>query len=127
MVKTDVCPKIPNATSALCATPLTRAKACHAQFQTAALACVLGSTDSSDPCAVDVLLGVLCVSTMNSNFCAGVTCTYNSDCPSNYSCNDRTKRCVNNSANCTGLPCTYNSDCPTGQTCNNGTGQCNRR
>ncbi len=126
MVKTTICPKLPNTTSMLCETPLTKAKACHAQFQTAQLACVLGQTDSTDPCAVDVLLGVLCVAAMNNNTCAGATCMYNSDCPTGYSCNDKTDRCVNTSASCVGLPCTYNADCPTGQTCNNGTGQCNR-
>lgn len=126
MAKTTVCPKIPNATSALCAAPLTKAKACHAQFQSAALACVLGATDSSDPCAVDVLLGVLCVAAMNNNACAGASCMYSTDCPTGYTCNDKTDRCVNTSASCVGLPCLYGTDCPTGQTCNNATGQCNR-
>lgn len=124
-VKNDICPKIPNSTSALCADALTKAKTCHTQFQTATLACTaFGTTDTQDPCAVDVLYGVLCVNAMNNNFCAATTCMYNSDCTTGYTCNDKTKRCVNNSKNCIGLPCTYNSDCPTAHTCNNGIGQC---
>lgn len=126
MMKTTLCPKLPNATAALCETPLKKAKACHAQFQSATMVCTLGQTDSADPCAVDVLLGVLCVATMNSNQCAGISCMYNSDCPTGYACNDKTDRCVSSSASCIGLPCKYNADCPTGLTCNNGTGQCNK-
>lgn len=127
-MSSTICPKIPNATTALCAAPLTRAKTCHAQFQTATIACNgFGQADSADPCAVDVLYGVLCVAAMNNNYCASASCTYNQDCPTGYTCNDRTKRCVNTSHNCIGLPCTYNQDCPTGETCNNAIGQCSKQ
>jgi hypothetical protein len=86
----------------------------------------MGSTDTTSVEAVDVLLGVLCVSSVNHNECAGVVCKYSTDCPSGYTCNDATGRCVSKSASfCVGLPCKYGMDCPTGLTCNNGTGQCN--
>jgi hypothetical protein len=123
-VKTDICPKSTNTTSALCNDALVKAKACHTQFQTATIACVLGNTDSQDPCAVDVLMGVLCVNAMNNNFCAATTCASFTDCGSGYGCNDKTKRCFNNSNNCIGLPCSSFTDCPTGQTCNSGIKQC---
>jgi Cys-rich repeat protein len=87
----------------------------------------LGTTDTQDPCAIDVLYGVLCVNAMNNNFCAATSCSLNSDCSSGYTCNDRTDRCVNTSKNCLGLPCSLNSDCGTGQTCNNAIGLCVRQ
>lgn len=109
-----------------CATPLQKANSAVPNLQGATFSCVMGATDTTSVAAVDVLLGVLCVATVNNNDCAGVSCKYNSDCPSNYSCNDAIKRCYRKDASfCVGLPCKYNMDCPTGLTCNNGTGQCN--
>lgn len=119
-----------NAT-ALCGTALGKAKMCHSQFVTnATVACVnqgpLGLiTDTTERCAYDILLGVLCASTVNSRACAGVQCRYNADCSSGSTCNDKTDRCVEMTARCPGLPCRYNADCPSGFTCNNATEQCN--
>lgn len=115
----------PNAT-ALCGAPLQKAKACHSQFVTqGTVACVGPTTDTNETCGADVVLGVLCAATVNAGPCAGVQCMYNSDCPSGWTCNDKTDRCVQTSARCPGLPCRYNADCPTGFTCNNATEQCN--
>ncbi len=125
--KTVVCPKSTNASSALCNAPLVKAKNCHAQFQTAMLMCTaLGQTDSADPCAVDVLLGVFCVASTNNNSCFATPCTSSLDCGTGFSCNERTGRCYNTSANCVGLPCSSSLHCPTNQTCNNAAGQCVR-
>lgn len=116
----------PNAT-ALCETPLQRAKACHAQFMSqGTVFCNGPGSDTNETCGADVVLGVLCAGTVNAGPCAGVQCMYNSDCPTGFSCNDQTRRCFQTSASCPGLPCKYNADCPTGLTCNNATGQCNR-
>jgi hypothetical protein len=71
------------------------------------------------------LLGVLCAGTVNNSACAAAACTFSSDCPTDYVCNDATERCVSEGAACPGLPCDFNADCPDGFTCNNGTGQCN--
>lgn len=127
MAKTVVCPKIPNPTSAPCDAALAKAKTCHSQFQSAAIGCVLGQTDSADPCAIDVLLGVFCVASVNSNLCMATQCMYNADCSTGYSCNDKTRRCFKTDAPCLGLPCKYNFDCPTGYTCNNAVEQCVRQ
>ncbi len=127
MAKTVVCPKLPNTTSAPCAAALEKAKTCHAQFQSATIGCVLGQTDSADPCAVDVLLGVFCAASVNSNLCMATQCMYSTDCPTNYSCNDKTRRCFKTDAPCLGLPCKYSTDCPTGYTCNNAIEQCVRQ
>jgi hypothetical protein len=126
--KTAVCPKIGSTVSATaCATPLTKAETCQSQFQSATFTCNgLGVTDSTDTCAVDVLLGVFCVAAMNNNNCASAQCMYSTDCPTDWSCNTQTGRCFNQSFSCPGLPCQYSTDCPTNQTCNSGTGQCNR-
>ncbi len=127
MTKSTICPKIPNTTSAPCEAALTRAKSCHAQFQQASIACnSFGQTDSNDPCAVDVLMGVFCVATVNSGVCMATACTYDSDCTTGYKCNAKTDRCFRTDAPCLGLPCSYNSDCPTGHTCNNALSQCVR-
>lgn len=127
-LKVAACAKLSNATSvALCSTAFTKAKACEAQFVSQGMVACLGpATDTNDTCGADVVLGALCAATVNNGQCAGVQCQYNSDCPSGWTCNDQTDRCVNTSASCPGLPCRYNADCPTGFTCNNGTGQCNR-
>lgn len=126
-LKVAACAKLSNTTSvALCSTAFTKAKACEAQFVSQGMvACVGPATDTNDTCGADVVLGALCAGTVNNVQCAGVQCQYNSDCPSGWTCNDQTDRCVNTSARCPGLPCRYNADCPTGFTCNNGTGQCN--
>lgn len=126
-LKTAACAKLSNTTSvALCGTAFSRAQACQAQFiSQAMLACTFAGTDTNDTCGADVVLGALCAGTVNNGQCAGVTCRFNSDCPSGWSCNDQTARCVNSSARCPGLPCRYNADCPTGFTCNDGTRQCN--
>jgi hypothetical protein len=126
MAKTAICAKIPNASSALCADALTRARACQTQFVGATFGCVLGSTDSSDPCAVDVLLGVYCVAAMNNSSCAAAACQYSTDCPTNFGCNSKTGKCFNSSAYCVGVPCTFGVDCPTGETCNSALNQCVR-
>ena len=123
--KTMVCPKIGNTSSGvLCNAALVKAKTCQAQFQTATLFCQLGVTDTTDPCGVDVLLGVLCVATTNSLNCASTACASSTDCPTNFSCNDKTQKCFNTSAYCVGLPCSSSVHCPTGETCNSAVGQC---
>lgn len=115
----------PNAMS-LCTMPVQRAKACHAQFVSQGTTfCNGAGTDTNETCGADVILGVLCAATVNVGACAGVACQFNSDCPSGWTCNDRTDRCVRTNAPCPGLPCQFNSDCPTGLTCNGATGQCN--
>ncbi len=121
------CQRLPSPNStALCETPLSRAKACHAQFiSQGTVFCNGPNTDTNETCGADVVLGILCAATVNAGPCAGVACMYNSDCPSGWSCNDQTRRCFQTSARCPGLPCKYNADCPTGLTCNNATGQCN--
>lgn len=124
--KTLICAKIPNTTSAPCTSALTKAKTCHTQFQQAMIFCSLGATDSSDPCAVDVLLGVFCVASVNSNLCMATQCMYDTDCPSGYGCNDKTLRCFKKDAPCLGLPCKYATDCPGGFTCNDAIAQCVR-
>lgn len=126
-LKVAACAKLSNATSvALCSTAFTKAKACEAQFVSQGMvACIGPGTDTNDTCGADVVLGALCAGTVNNGQCAGVQCQYNSDCPSGWTCNDQTDRCVNTSARCPGLPCRYNADCPAGFTCNDGTGQCN--
>ncbi|MCU0697169.1 MAG: hypothetical protein MUC96_11610 [Myxococcaceae bacterium] len=126
-LKTAACAKLSNVTSvALCATAFSKAQACQAQFiSQAMLACTFGGTDTNDTCGADVVLGALCAATVNTAQCAGVQCRFNTDCPSGWTCNDQTDRCVNTSARCPGLPCRFNTDCPTGFTCNDATGQCN--
>lgn len=126
-MKNHACTRLStNLTTTHCQTPLQRAQSSYPDIQGGDFYCNGGSTDSTSVAAVDVLLGVLCAATVNNNDCAGVTCQYNSDCPSEYSCNDATERCYQNSASfCAGLPCIYNSDCPDNLTCNDGTGQCN--
>jgi hypothetical protein len=126
-LKTAACAKLSNATSvALCGTAFSKAQACQGQFiSQAMLACTFGGTDTNDTCGADVVLGALCAATVNTIQCAGVQCQFNTDCPSGWTCNDQTDRCVNTSARCPGLPCRFNTDCPTGFTCNNATGQCN--
>lgn len=126
-LKVSACAKLGNTNStALCGAAMSKANACQAQFVSQGMvACTAFGTDTNDTCGVDVVLGALCAATVNNVACAGVTCQYNSDCPTGWTCNDQTDRCVQTSARCPGLPCRYNADCPTGFTCNNGTGQCN--
>jgi hypothetical protein len=124
--KQSSCTKLGNAATALCEGALTKADQSHAQFQSAELFCNLGTADSNDPSAADVLMAVMCVATVNNGNCAGLSCQYNSDCPSDYSCNDATKKCFKKSSACIGLPCKYNMDCPTGLTCSDALGQCVR-
>jgi hypothetical protein len=125
--KTATCPKVAAPASAACAAALERAKASYAQLTTATFFCSgAGTTDSADPSAIDFLLAVMCVSAMNNNSCAGLTCRYNQDCPTGYTCNDAIKKCVKTDAPCVGLPCKYNQDCPTGLTCNDGIKQCTK-
>jgi hypothetical protein len=124
----STCPKITNASSALCSDALARAATSYDQFQNSTVACnSFGITDSNDPSAVDALYAIYCVATMNSVRCAGQACQFNSDCPTNFTCNDKTGKCADDSAPCIGLPCTYNQDCPTGLTCNNALGQCTKQ
>lgn len=59
--------------------------------------------------------------------CFAGACRYNADCPTGFSCNDKTEHCFDSSAQCGGLPCSYNADCPTGFTCNNALEQCVRQ
>ncbi|MBK7864442.1 MAG: hypothetical protein IPJ65_38730 [Archangiaceae bacterium] len=126
-LKQTVCPKVSNASSAVCSAALTRAEGTYSQLQSASFYCTsFGTTDSADPAAVDFLLAVFCVTSMNSNLCAGLACAYNTDCPTGYTCNDATDKCVKTDAACIGLPCKYNVDCPTGLTCNNAIGQCSK-
>jgi hypothetical protein len=127
-LKVSACAKLSNTNSvALCGAAFTRAKACESQFLSQAmLACIIGlGTDTNDTCGPDVVLGALCAATVNNGQCAGVQCRFNADCPTGWTCNDQTDRCVDTSANCPGLPCRFNADCTTGFTCNNATGQCN--
>jgi len=93
--KTVVCPKIGNTSATLCNAALVKAKACDAQFKMATLGCTaLGSTDSLDPCAFDVLLGVLCVASTNNNLCAGIACMSSTDGPTAQTCNNAIGQCV---------------------------------
>jgi hypothetical protein len=110
--------------SALCEEPLSRADAAHDEFQSAQLFCSVGQTDTDSTSAVNVLLGVLCVTTVNNVNCAGMACNYDADCPNGYGCNSATDYCVKDNAACVGLPCEYNADCPNGMTCNSATEQC---
>ncbi len=58
--------------------------------------------------------------------CYLAACQYAADCPSDYSCNDKTKHCFKLAASCGGLPCTFDSDCPSRFRCNNALEQCVR-
>lgn len=123
--KAMVCPKIGNTSATLCNAALVRAKACDAQFKTATIACNgLGATDSADPCAVDVLLGVFCVASTNNNNCAGIPCGSVLDCPTGFGCNVKMAKCFKDSASCLGLPCSSSLHCPTNQACNSSISQC---
>ena len=121
-VRSTFCPKIPN--TPLCNPSLVKAKACHAQFQTATMTCTLGNADTTEVCAVDVLFGLYCLVAINNLNCAGTACTSSLDCATNYGCNEKVGKCFNQSAVCYGLPCTSSLHCPTGQTCNSAAGQC---
>ena len=82
---------------------------------------------ASTRCRDEYGFGSYCRLAIANINCFQGACQYNSDCPSDFSCNDKTRHCFKTSASCGGLPCTYNADCPTGFTCNNALEQCVRQ
>lgn len=116
--------KLDTAVGRGCGTFLNDAYTCQKPHGESGLACysIMGVEDvytTVATCEESFAAGTACASAVNDTDCYSVSCKYNQDCPSGWSCNNKTEKCFNTSAKCGGLPCRYNQDCPSGFTCNN--------